>query len=94
MLIDLDHVPIAVAISRGEDLPRPRPHTFLTPLALALAGRRSVAFGVLAHLARDLFNGPGVDALWPLRSDRVRLPVAAEAVALGALLVRAARRSR
>lgn len=90
--LDVDHLPIAAAMLRGElDLPRPRPHTFLTPLALAALGRRHAAFGIAIHLTRDLFNGPGVDALWPLRSRQVRLPVAAEAVVLATLVTLARR---
>ena len=93
--IDADHLPIAAAMLRGEDeLPRPRPHTFLTPALLALAGARGAAFGVAVHLARDLFNGPGVAVVWPLRPRIVRLPVAVEVLALGALVSAAWRRSR
>ena len=84
--IDLDHVPIAAAMLRGDDLPRPRTHTFLVPAALAVLGRRAAAYGTLVHLCRDLFNGPGVGL--------VRLPVWAEALALGALLSCAWRRAR
>ncbi|HWT93221.1 MAG TPA: hypothetical protein VN238_09515 [Solirubrobacteraceae bacterium] len=97
--LDVDHLPIAAKMLRGQlDLPRPRPHTFLTPLALAAAGRRSrrtrfAAFGIAVHLTRDLFNGPGVDAAWPLRSGHVRLPTAAEAVVLTGLLALARSRS-
>lgn len=103
--IDVDHLPIAAAMFRGElDLPRPRPHTFLTPLVLAAASTvvpsrfrrrtRFAAFGTTVHLTRDLFNGPGVDVAWPLRPGHVRLPVAAEAAALGALLALAQRCAR
>jgi hypothetical protein len=77
--IDLDHVPIVAAMLRGDDLPRPRTHTFLVPLALALVGRRGSAYGTFVHLGRDVFNGPGV--------GRLRLPVALEAAALGAPLI-------
>jgi hypothetical protein len=90
LLIDLDHVPLAPAMLRGADLPRPRPHTLLTPLALAAAGRRGAAFGTAAHLARDLFNGPGVALAWPVHGRDVRLPVALEAAVLAALVALAA----
>jgi hypothetical protein len=102
VLIDLDHVPLAAAMLRGEAPPRPRPHTFATPAVLALAGAllrgraRTVALGaalgISAHLARDLFNGPGVAVSWPLHERHVRLPTVAQAPALAALLALAARR--
>ena len=98
--IDADHLAIAAAMLRDADLPRPRPHTLLTPLALAGAGlalRRhrhvlGAALGAAAHLGRDLFTGPGFAAAWPLSARRVRLPVAGEAAVLAALVVLAARR--
>lgn len=103
--IDVDHVPLALELlRRNYDVPRPRTHTFLTPLAVAAiaaalprgstARRRTLgaAFGTAVHLTRDLFNGPGVDVVWPLRAGHVRLPVAAEGVVLLTLLARAARR--
>jgi hypothetical protein len=95
VVIDADHLPIAAAMMRGSsELPRPRPHTFATPVALALARRHGAAFGTAVHLARDLFNGPGVAVWWPLRARSVRLPVVAEAVALGVLFSVASRRRR
>ena len=92
--MDADHLPIAAAMARGEELPRPWPHTFATPVALALAGRRGAALGVAVHLARDLFNGPGVAVAWPAHAREVRLPVAVEAALLAALVSAAWRRSR
>jgi hypothetical protein len=103
VLIDLDHIPIAAAMLRGDDgLPRPRPHTFATPALLALFGSvlrgraRTIALGAAlgttAHLARDLFNGPGVAVGWPLHERHVRLPVALQGVALAGLVALAARR--
>ena len=92
--LDADHLPIALAMVRGDDPPRPWPHTFATPLVLLAAGRRSAAVGVAGHLARDLFTGPGIAAAFPLVRRSVRLPVWAEAVALGALLSAAWRRAR
>jgi hypothetical protein len=79
---------------RGDDLPRPRPHTFATPLALVAARLDAAAFGTAVHLTRDLFNGPGVAVAWPLSAKDVRLPLAVEALALGALVRLAWRRSR
>jgi inner membrane protein len=93
--IDVDHVPLTAAMVRGDDPPRPRPHTFVTPAALAALGviargrtrttLLGAAFGVAAHLTRDLFNGPGVAVAWPLAGHRVRLPVPAEAITLAVL---------
>ena len=95
VLIDADHLPIAAAMLRGEGrLPRPRPHTFAVPALLAAARRHGAAFGTAVHLARDLFNGPGVVVAWPASPRRVRLPVAAEALTLAVLVSAASRRSR
>ena len=93
--LDADHLPIAAAMLRGADeLPRPRPHTFAVPALLAAARRHGMAFGTAVHLARDLFNGPGVAVAWPALRHEVRLPVAVEALALAGLLSVASRRSR
>ncbi len=64
--------------------PRPYTHSLITPLVLIVvggfAGGRArpiafgAAFGVGAHLCRDLCTGPGVAILWPLSSAAVRLP--------------------
>ena len=83
--IDLDHIPELLGwqgLTGG--LPRPYTHSLMTPLVLilvgGLAGRRirpvafGAAFGVGAHLCRDLCTGPGVAILWPLSSAPVRLP--------------------
>ena len=83
--IDLDHIPELLGwqgLTGG--LPRPYTHSLMTPLVLivvgALAGGRirpvafGAAFGVGAHLCRDLCTGPGVAILWPLSSAPVRLP--------------------
>jgi hypothetical protein len=94
VLIDADHVPIAAAMVRGaDDLPRPRPHTFAVPALLAAARSHGAAFGTAVHLARDLFNGPGVAVAWPASPRHVRLPVALEALCLAALVAGAARRA-
>ena len=102
--IDADHLAIAAAMLRDSALPRPRPHTLLTPLLLAGVGaavrgpwRRRVlgaALGVSAHLGRDLFTGPGFAAGWPLTARHVRLPLAGQAAALAALVGLAAARGR
>lgn len=82
--IDLDHSPDLVLDWGGlsEQVARPYPHSLIVPLALvalALIGwRRKVllgaAFGVAAHMLRDLATGPGVALLWPASAATVRLP--------------------
>jgi hypothetical protein len=92
--LDADHLPIAAAMARGaDDLPRPRPHTFAVPALLGALRRPGAAFGTAVHLARDLFNGPGVAVAWPASSRLLRLPVAVEALVLGGLLATAAARA-
>jgi len=83
--IDLDHLPGLLGwhgLTSG--VPRPYTHSLVTPLALVLlgliAGGRAkpiafgAAFGVGAHLFRDLCTGPGVALLWPVSSGAVRPP--------------------
>jgi inner membrane protein len=91
--IDVDHIPNYLGwhwLTAGE--PRPYPHSLLVVVVLALAGGLcrapardallGAAFGVGAHLARDLATGPGVALLWPLSSAAVRLPYPAFAAGL------------
>ena len=99
MAIDLDHVPGYL----GTDIltagtPRPT-RTRCTVLLGAGAGAvlsgsarmiaLGVAFGVLAHLLRDIATGDGVALLWPLTETGVRVPFWIEAAAIGALAARA-----
>ncbi len=99
--IDLDHVPAYLGSHLfGGDLPRPGTHGLLLVLALlGLAGalRRGpgrqitlgAAFGVSAHLLRDLATGPGVPMFWPVSDSVVAIPyaffVAFLALAVGAI---------
>jgi membrane-bound metal-dependent hydrolase YbcI (DUF457 family) len=91
--IDLDHIPGLLGWQGlTGSVPRPYPHSLLTPLALivvgGLAGGRTrpvafgTAFGVGAHLCRDLCTGPGAAILWPLSSAAIRLPYPIFVVAL------------
>jgi len=91
--LDLDHVPAYLGWDRlTEGVPRPYPHALLTPAALALIGLAArgrarqvalgAAFGVCAHLLRDLAFGGGVALLWPLSGNGMRLPYAAFATLL------------
>lgn len=94
--IDLDHLPGYLGASLlTESMPRPLTHGALLVATLLLVGwatpRRQlrqillgVAFGVSAHLLRDLATGPGVSALWPLAETPIQVPYAAYAVALTA----------
>ena len=100
MAIDLDHVPGYL----GTDIltagtPRPYTHSLATVLLGAGAGAvlsgsarmiaLGAAFGVLAHLLRDIATGDGVALLWPLTETGVRVPFWIEAAAIGALAARA-----
>jgi membrane-bound metal-dependent hydrolase YbcI (DUF457 family) len=91
--IDLDHLPGLLGwhgLTQGT--PRPYTHSLATGVALiavgALLGGRAkpiaygVAFGVCAHLFRDLCTGPGLAPAWPLSGAAVRLPYLAFAVGL------------
>lgn len=95
--IDLDHLPgyLGSHLLTG-NLPRPYTHSIALVAILAVAGlalkRRAqrlvvlgLAFGVSAHLLRDLATGPGVPMLWPLRSEAIVVPYAAYAAALLAM---------
>jgi membrane-bound metal-dependent hydrolase YbcI (DUF457 family) len=91
--IDLDHVPGLLGwhgLTQGT--PRPYTHSLATPVVLiavgALLGGRAkpiafgAAFGVCAHLFRDLCTGPGLALAWPLSGAAVRLPYLAFAAGL------------
>jgi membrane-bound metal-dependent hydrolase YbcI (DUF457 family) len=94
VLLDLDHIPgyLGTQALTGT-LPRPYAHTFLfLTLVLVtafLVPRRAarplllgVAFGVAAHLFRDLATGPGVAVLWPFDSEPIQMPYVLYAGAL------------
>lgn len=104
--IDLDHVPgyLGDHVLTGT-LPRPYSHTALLVVALValgLATRRprlgsvslGIAFGVGAHLFRDLATGPGVPLAWPVSSGVATMAYAlfAGALVLAAIAVAASRR--
>jgi inner membrane protein len=92
LLIDADHVPLALADEQPtEDDPRPPTHTLLIPALLAAAGQRALAAGICAHYARDLVSGPGVPVLWPLTRRELKLPYPAYALGVVALGMRALR---
>ena len=92
LLIDADHLPLALADERPtEDDPRPPTHTLLIPAALAVAGQRALAAGICAHYARDLVSGPGVPLMWPLTRRDLRLPYPLYALGVAALGMRALR---
>jgi inner membrane protein len=91
--IDVDHIPNYLGsqgLTAGE--PRPYPHSLLMVGALVLIARLArgrlreasfgAAFGVAAHLLRDLATGPGVALLWPLSSAVVTVPYVVFAVGL------------
>ncbi len=103
--IDVDHLPgyLGSHLLAGS-LPRPYTHGLLLVaalVALGLASRRreirelsfGIAFGISAHLLRDLATGPGVPLVWPISGGTVRLPYAvfAGSLALPVLAVSAVR---
>jgi membrane-bound metal-dependent hydrolase YbcI (DUF457 family) len=92
--IDIDHIPgILGSHALAGTLPRPYSHSLVLVAALIAVGclsrRRDVsqislglAFGVSAHLLRDLATGPGIPLLWPLSSSVLTVPYAFFAVCL------------
>jgi inner membrane protein len=92
--IDVDHLPGLLGshlITGG--LPRPYSHSIalvVVLIGLGVALRRvdrrlvmlGLAFGVSAHLIRDLATGPGVPLLWPLSDSVVTMPYAVYAAVL------------
>ncbi len=92
--IDVDHLPhyLGSQLLMGSALPRPYTHSLLlVALLLVLgwalrSGRREVAlgiaFGVAAHLLRDLATGPGVPFFWPFSRSAVSIPYAVYAATL------------
>ncbi len=84
--IDLDHLPgyLGTHLLTGS-MPRPYTHSLLLVVVLvavgALTKRRDrrqiwlgIAFGVGAHLLRDLATGPGVPFFWPATGMVATIP--------------------
>lgn len=92
--IDLDHIPhyLGSHLLMASSMPRPYTHSLALVIALAAIawGLRGdarevalgLAFGVAAHLFRDLATGPGVPFFWPLSSATISIPYAVYAVVL------------
>lgn len=91
--IDIDHIPGFLGWDwLAGAMPRPYPHSLFTVGALLALGWASrgdarqvsfgLAFGVGAHLIRDLATGPGVPLIWPFSAATVVLPYAFFAVGL------------
>jgi membrane-bound metal-dependent hydrolase YbcI (DUF457 family) len=90
--IDLDHLPGYLGADLLGEGPRPYTHGLLAAAALGGLGflgsgryrylMLGAAFGLLAHLMRDVATGPGVAALFPLAGDTVRVPYGLYAAAL------------
>jgi inner membrane protein len=83
--LDLDHVPQYLGWNElTEVTPRPYTHSLVTPIVLLLVAvatdrfARQVAlgaaFGVGAHLFRDLATASGVALVWPASNLGVRIP--------------------
>jgi inner membrane protein len=102
--IDVDHIPGYLGWDGFTGtLPRPYSHSLLVVAVLLVVGRAATgrgrqillgtAFGVGAHLLRDLATGPGVPLLWPVHNAAVVMPYAVYLGALAlAVLATAARR--
>ena len=99
MAIDLDHLPgyLGSDVLTGS-MPRPYTHSLLTVgilVALGAAAKRrrhrqvlfGVAFGVAAHLLRDLATGPGVAFLWPAVDAPIKIPYVVYAATLVAAMI-------
>ncbi len=97
--IDLDHLPgyLGSHLLMGS-MPRPYTHSLLLVVVLVvtatLVRRRDqrqiwlgIAFGVAAHLLRDLATGPGVAFLWPLVIAPIKIPYALYAGTLVAAMI-------
>ncbi len=97
--IDLDHLPgyLGSHLLTGS-MPRPYTHSLLLVgvlVAVGLLVRRpslrqvwlGVAFGVSAHLLRDLATGPGVAFLWPLVIAPIKIPYVLYAGTLVAAMI-------
>ncbi len=97
--IDLDHLPgyLGSHLLTGS-MPRPYTHSLLLVAVLVGVGasvRRpglrqiwlGLAFGVAAHLLRDLATGPGVAFLWPLVVAPIKIPYVLYAGTLLAALI-------
>jgi inner membrane protein len=92
--IDVDHLPgyLGSHLLMAPSMPRPYSHSVLTialllGLGLYLRGDRreisfGLAFGVAAHLCRDLATGPGVPLLWPLSAAPATVPYGVYAAVL------------
>lgn len=92
--IDVDHLPgyLGSHLLMASSMPRPYSHSVVTVVLLVALGlwlrgeRREIAlglaFGVAAHLFRDLATGPGIPLLWPLSAAPVTISYAAYAAIL------------
>jgi inner membrane protein len=96
--IDIDHLPQELGVDLlTRHTTRPVTHSIAgLILAAAVAGllsrRRAiaagVAFGIAAHLCRDLGTGGGVPLLWPLTHREVEIPYVVYAAVLAACAIR------
>jgi membrane-bound metal-dependent hydrolase YbcI (DUF457 family) len=93
LLPDLDHVPLALGAHRPTTgTPRPPTHSLVSAVPLFLLARATrddladgVAWGALAHFARDVSMGRGMPALQPFHRAEVRVPYPVYAGALATL---------
>jgi hypothetical protein len=99
LLPDVDHVPLALAPQHpGAGDPRPATHSAAAAIPLFALARVSggdalsgMAWGTLAHLARDIATGTGVPLLSPLSRRLHKVPYVLYAGALAMLALMAVR---
>ncbi len=99
LLPDVDHVPLALAPRHpGAGDPRPATHSAAAAIPLFALARASgadglsgLAWGTLAHLARDIATGTGVPLLSPLSRRLHKVPYGVYAGGLAVLTLTAVR---
>jgi membrane-bound metal-dependent hydrolase YbcI (DUF457 family) len=104
ILIDVDHVPLLVLkLPMESAADRPMTHSLVTLAAIGGLSRATrgqagavllgIAAGTTCHFIRDLATG-GMPLAWPASRRLVRVPYAAYAVLLAALVIRARHEGR
>ena len=92
LLPDVDHIPLAIGEHPTPGTRRPPTHCLAAVAPLFVLARATgsetvngTAWGTLAHFARDVSIHPGAPLLRPFRSEDLRIPYAAYALALAGL---------
>ena len=101
VVIDLDHIPLYLwNVLTADEGSRPVTHSLATVVLLAAGGAvvsprhrtplLGLALGVLLHFVRDLADGPGIPAFWPLTAYNVTMDHTVSVVVLTVVAVAAA----